>query len=197
MCPKCNSLQRHRLLWLFLNRRLDLNAKPMKLLHVAPEPLMQAIFAKRPNIVYLSTDFESPLAMERMDLTDIHKADGSFDAILCVHVLEHIPDDHKAMTELLRILKSGGWALLQCPVLWNREHTYEDNSITSPSDRLREFGQEDHVRIYGADYVDRLTAAGFRVERIAYARELGGEAIARYGLDAADDIVLCHKPVAV
>jgi len=197
MCPKCNSLQRHRLIWLFLNEQLGLQTQAVNLLHVAPEPLVHKLLKKRANVVYLSADLDSPLAMERMDLTDIHKPDNTFDAIICIHVLEHVPDDRKAMSELLRIMKPGGWALLQCPVDWQRATTYEDWSITAPADRLRAFGQEDHVRVYGCDYVQRLKAVGFDVERRPFARELGPAAAKRFGLDVNDDIVLCRKPTTL
>ena len=156
---------------------------------------MQKFFFGRPNIDYLSADLFSPLAMERIDLTDIRKADNSFDAIFCVHVLEHIPDDRKAMSEMRRVLRPGGWALLQSPVDWRRPATFEDWSITDPAKRLQYFGQEDHVRIYGSDYLDRLRSAGFEVDRIAFARELEGASAAKFGLDPGDDVVICRAPI--
>lgn len=195
LCPKCGSLPRHRLVWLFLERNPELLERRTRLLHIAPEPLMQKFFFGRPNVDYLSADLLSPLAMERIDLTDIRKPAGSFDAILCVHVLEHIPDDRKAMSEMRRVLSPGGWAILQSPVVWDRPTTFEDWTITSPAERLRNFGQEDHVRIYGADYLDRLRSSGFGVERRAFARELGASSVARFGLDISDDIVICRVPL--
>ncbi len=196
MCPKCGSLPRHRLLWLFLDRQPELLGRRIRLLHIAPEPLLQKQLSHRPNIDYLSADLCSPLAMERIDLTDIRKPAASFDAIVCVHVLEHIPDDRRAISEMRRVLSPGGWALLQSPVDWDRPSTFEDWSITSPAERLRHFGQEDHVRIYGADYVDRLQSSGFDVQRRAFARELDAASAARFGLDLSDDIVMCRVPPA-
>lgn len=197
MCPKCSSLPRHRLVWLFLERNPKLLKGRIRLLHIAPEPLLQKFFKRHLNIEYLSADLVSPLAMERIDLTDIRKPDSCFDAIFCVHVLEHIPDDRKAMSEMYRVLSPGGWAILQSPVDWNRPATFEDWSITDPAERFRHFGQKDHVRIYGSDYVDRLRSVGFEVERIAFARELEANLSAKFGLDLSDDIVICRVPSKV
>jgi SAM-dependent methyltransferase len=128
-----------------------------------------------------------------MDITDIPLDDGSFDMIVCSHVLEHVPDDRKAMRELFRVLRPGGWAVLQSPLDPARPHTYEDWSITAPQERQRAFGQHDHVRIYGRDYGDRLEEAGFRVERVNHLARLGPAAAVRYGLPAQEDIYVCHK----
>lgn len=148
------------------------------------------------NLDYISADLESPLATVRMDITNILFDDNTFDVILCVHVLEHVMDDRKAMRELYRVLKPGGWAILQSPVDPDYEKTFEDPDIVSPEDRERFFGQKNHVRIYGRDYKDRLEEAGFTVKVDGYIRESGADLIERYGLEEHDtDIYLCTKGV--
>ena len=156
---------------------------------------MEGFIRAHPNVDYVSGDIDAAAgAMEYVDLTDIQKPDASFDAIVCVHVLEHIPDDAKAMREMCRVLAPGGWALLQTPVDWSRDSTYEDFSLTTPEDRLKHYGQEDHVRIFGSDYIDRLENSGFAVERIPFVQAMSGPEQLRNGLvDPADDIVLCRS----
>ncbi len=155
-CPHCGSLERHRVLWLWLRDRVPAGAR---VLHVAPE-LGLAHRLKELSTNYLSVDLDSPHAMKRCDITAIPEPDASFDVVICNHVLEHIPDDRKAMRELRRVLTPGGLAVLQHPV-HDRPDTYEDAGVVDPASRLRVFGQEDHVRIYGWDMLDRLREAGF------------------------------------
>ena len=193
LCPKCNSLERHRLLWLYLAAEVDLDSRPLKLLHVAPEPIFASLLSGKVNIDYLSADLESPPAMVRMDLTDIDRPDDTFDAILCSHVLEHIPDDARAMSELYRVLRPGGWAILQHPVDNSRATTYEDFSVTDPAERERHFGQVDHVRVYGRNYADRLRLEGFIVQVVPYPRMLGTERVKRFALQEDEDVYLCTK----
>lgn len=181
LCPHCGSKKRHRLAWLFLKRRTNLfDGAPKRMLHVAPKNYFVKRFSRLPGVDYLSVDLESPLAMVRLDLTKISYEDGCFDLIYCSHVLEHIPDDRKAMAKLHRVLRPGGWALIQVPVFG--ETTYEDFSITTPEDRLRHFGQEDHVRKYGHDITERLRSAGFAVDEIYFQKELDREEVERYAL---------------
>lgn len=163
LCMRCNSLERHRLLWLYLNRKTDLfDGKPKQVLHVAPEPCLEGKFRQRLGAGYTTADLFNPRAMVRMDIMDIRFPDASFDVIYCSHVLEHVADDRKAIREFRRVLKRDGWAILLVPVLG--EKTFEDPSIVDPEERVRAYGQEDHVRLYGPDYVDRLRDAGFTVE---------------------------------
>jgi SAM-dependent methyltransferase len=155
-CPHCGSLERHRVLWMWLRDRVPPGAH---VLHVAPEPgLAQRLQELSTN--YLSVDLDSPHAMKHCDVTEIPEPDASFDVVICNHVLEHVSDDRKAMRELRRVLRPGGLAVLQHPV-HDRPDTYEDASVVDPGARLRVFGQEDHVRIYGWDMLDRLREAGF------------------------------------
>lgn len=192
-CPVCGSLERHRLLWLYLNERTDLFAPVRKrLLHVSPENVISKRLRKHPTIDYLSSDLESKQAMVQMDITAIEMDDDTFDVIICNHVMEHIPDDRRAMTELLRVLKPGGWAILQTPIVG--ESTYEDWSIQTPDDRQSVFGQRDHVRAYGRDYRDRLAAAGFDVLVDSFVRTMDSQTVTRLGLDTEEDIYFCRKP---
>jgi len=143
--------------------------------------------------MYISADLESPIAMVKLDITNIPFKDDSFDAILCSHVLEHIADDRKAMHELFRVLKPRGWAILQSPVNQKSSRTFEDPSVVSPEDRERIFGQHDHVRIYGRDYTDRLQSAGFTVKLDGYVKELGSDIIKRCSLKEDEVIYFCSK----
>lgn len=196
LCPRCGALERHRLIWLWLERETDLFRATKSVLHVAPEPFLQDALRGRVGTEYLSVDIESSLAMRRMDVTDLDLPDAHFDAVLCVHVLNHVPDDMAAIRELFRVTKPGGWALLQPPVHLDRPVTKEDASGTDPADRFRLFGPNDHVRIYGRDFFDRLRDGGWEVERLDFGRTLGTEAAQRYGLLPSEEIILGRRPLA-
>lgn len=162
MCPHCSALERHRFIWLYFNKRTDLfDGRTKEMLHVAPEMCLAHRLKAQLGKNYITADLIDPQAMVRMDITDIHFPDNSFDVIYCSHVLEHVPDDRKAMQEFHRVLKPSGWAILLVPITTDK--TIEDPSIIDPKERLRLFGQEDHVRRYGPDYIDRLREAGFKV----------------------------------
>lgn len=193
LCPACHSLERHRLQWLYFRERTNIFRDRLKVLHFAPEARLQEVLKVAPNLDYTSADLHSTLAMEKVDITEIPYEDGTFDVILCSHVLEHIPDDRKAMAELYRVMKPGGWAILQVPLDLSLEHTREDPSVTDPAERTRLFGQHDHVRMYGRDYIDRLRAAGFEVDVDSYVRQQGEDAIRRFGLVASEDVYYCTK----
>ncbi|MBW4496555.1 MAG: methyltransferase domain-containing protein [Oscillatoria princeps RMCB-10] len=194
ICPRCSSHERHRLLWLFLKNKTNLFDRNIKLLHFAPEYYFWLKFSTSPNLDYHSADLSSSLASSKMDITNILYEDNCFDAILCNHVLEHIMDDRKAMSELFRVLKPGGWAILQVPLDRQREKTFEDPQIVSPEEREKLFGQYDHVRMYGRDYKDRLEAVGFTVKVDDYVKEIEPDLIKRAGLDRNEDIYFCTKP---
>ncbi len=177
LCPICGSFDRERLLHLYLLHKTDIFEKPTKLLHVAPEAKLADILRVRANVNYLTADISPENVMVKMDITDIQFPDDSFDAIICNHVLEHIIDDGKAMSELYRTLKPGGWAILQVPISLTLEKTYEDFSLTTIRAREEAFGQGDHVRIYAQDYQDRLAQAGFKVnvfKWVTEAKNFGG-----------------------
>ncbi|NJK39150.1 MAG: methyltransferase domain-containing protein [Oscillatoriales cyanobacterium RM2_1_1] len=192
-CPRCVSRERHRLIWLYLETQTNFFRDRLKVLHIAPELLFQKKFVQMPNLDYISADLDSPLAMVKMDITQIPDQDNTFDVILCNHVLEHVPDDHKAMQELYRVLKPTGWAILQVPIDLNRETTFEDLSITDLAERERLFGQKDHLRWYGRDYADKLRAAGFTVKVDDYVNTLDGATIQHYGLRPDHKIYFCTK----
>ncbi len=190
-CPKCGSLERHRLIWLYLKDRTRLFDDELSLLHFAPEQLFQKIFCSLGNLSYVSADLHDRNAMLKMDITDIFFKDNVFDMILCSHVLEHVRDDRKAMSEMFRVLKPGGLLVAVVPI--DREQTLEDPSVTSPEERKRLFGLEDHVRRYGRDFVERLQQAGFSVKVIDYVAELGPELKDKYAL-VNMSIHCCVKP---
>ncbi len=165
LCPKCLSLERHRLLWLFFKDKTDLFTAEKKLLHIAPEQPFLERFKRMKNLDYTTGDLVSPIADVKMDILDIPFDENTFDVVICNHVLEHVESDIKAMKEVLRILKPGGWAILQVPINYSYQETHEDLSITDPKERERVFGQYDHVRWHGLDYGKRLASAGFTVEK--------------------------------
>jgi len=192
-CPGCSSLERHRLLWLYLTSELKILDSEIKLLNIAPDYATQIKLRRLTNVDYTSVDLESPLAMYTEDLTKLSFKDNTFDAILCYHILEHIENDKKAISELFRVLKPGGWAILQTPIDGDREHTFEEFTITSAEERKKAFGQSDHVRIYGRDYFLRLRNAGFMVQEVAFINKFSASEIARYVLDENETIYFCIK----
>ena len=192
MCGVCGSVERDRLMHLFISQKTDLfDGRPKRLLHIAPELTMRALFQSADNIDYLSADLSDVSAMEKMDITDISYSENTFDVIYCSHVLEHVPDDRKAMREFRRVLKPGAWAILHVPI--NADVTFEDPSVTDPKERERLFGQFDHVRRYGPDYADRLAESGFAVEKHQYADELGADVAKQCGLEPSETVFLCRK----
>ena len=193
-CPVCWSLERHRLINLYMTQKTDLlDGRRKRMLHVAPEPQLSWWFQAQPHIDYLSADLFAVNAMVKMDITDIQYPDDSFDVIYCSHVLEHVPDDRKAMREFRRVLRPGGWAILQVPI--TADVTFEDPTVTTPAERERLFGQHDHVRRYGPDYKDRLGDAGFSVTVDEFVRDMDDASIRRLGLMRSEDVYLCRKAV--
>ncbi len=196
-CPVCGSNNRERLLYLFLLHKTDIFKKPQKILHIAPEACVEDKLRNQAAVDYLTADLHSKNVMVRMDVTNIQFPDNSFDAIICNHVLEHIIDDRKAMSELYRTLKPGGWAILQVPFSLSLENTYEDFSITTATGREEAFGQWNHVRIYAKDYRDRLEQSGFKVnvfKWITEAENFGGHKN-RFGLDEEECVFMTSKHV--
>ena len=182
-CPSCGSLERHRLLWLWLERATDLFVRPQRVLHVAPESFLRDRLSAVHGGDYVHGDLNDPA--HPIDVMELPFTDGAFDVAICSHVLEHVPDDLRAVREFSRVLVPDGWAILDAPVDERREVTYEDPSITSPAGRRRHFGQWDHVRVYGRDYVDLLARGGFDV--VLPTVEFRGDEVARYGLRPAKD----------
>ncbi len=192
-CPQCGSLERHRALWLFMAARTDLLTAGLRVLHFAPMASLRDPLAAMPNLHYITADLDPRKADVAMDITDILFRDGAFDAVLCIHVLEHIDDDRRAMREIHRVLKPGGWAIVHSPVDANRYETLEDPAVTSPEERERLFGQSDHVRAYGRDFYDRLSEAGFDVTVDDYLRQLGPAMAERHRLRNETVFPMCRK----
>ena len=193
LSPSTLSLERHRLLWLYLKNETSWFSENLKVLHFAPEQAFYKRFRALPNIAYTTTDLNSPLADVKADICNLPFKDNSYDVILCNHVLEHIPDDTKAMQELYRVMKPGGWGIFQIPQDLNRTTTFEDNSITDKKARAKIFGQYDHVRIYGRDYFDKLRAIGFEVEEVNYTATLSDQDIEKFCLAKGEIIPLVRK----
>lgn len=194
LCPRCLALERHRMIWLWMERHTDLFDSRPRLLHIAPEVSLMRHFKPlyRGTEAYITADLESPLADMHFDVQHIPMEDRSVDVIICNHLLEHVEDDRRAMRELFRIMRPGGWGIMVVPEDRSRATTFEDDTITDPAERTRLFGQYDHRRIYGRDYDDRLREAGFIVERVAFAEMLTAEERRLYAV-GNDDLVVVHK----
>ena len=193
LSPSTYSLERHRLLWLYLKNETSFFKAKLKVLHFAPESALMNRFKKLKNISYDTIDLNSPIADIKADICDLPFLDNSYDFILCNHVLEHIIDDNKAMKELYRVLKKNGIGIFQVPMDYNRNTTFEDFSVTNKKERNKLFGQYDHVRIYGLDFFDRLQKAGFSVERCEYTSKLSKEDIIKFCLPKKEIIPICRK----
>lgn len=216
LSPSTLSLERHRLLWLYLQNETNFfpkktNSNPskngvnnfdskdtesssaLKVLHFAPEQEFYKRFKKQPNLDYTTTDLLSPLADVKADICNLPFDDNTYDIIFCNHVLEHIPDDTKAMQELYRIMKPGGWGIFQIPQDLNREKTFEDNTIIDKKERAKIFGQYDHVRVYGRDYFDKLRSIGFKVDEVDYTKTLSPELVEKYCLAKGEILPVVYK----
>jgi SAM-dependent methyltransferase len=194
LCPGCLTLERHRALWLFLRQRTDLfTRQKADVLHIAPEQPLLPHFRRQRNLRYVTADLVSPLADVKCDITAMPFADASYDVILCNHVLEHVDDDAKAMSELYRVLRPGGWAVLQVPIDYARPTTLEDPSIITEADRVKHYWQKDHVRLYGLDYADKLRAVGFIVTMDDLVPAMPAAKRERYRLQSTEYIPFCRK----
>jgi len=202
-CPRCYSKDRDRLIHLYFEIKSNIFTVPQKVLHIAPEAWLKELFQALPHIHYTNgvKDAESmgyyyDRRTRDLDITDLEMKDNFYDVIVCNHVLEHIPDDIKAMKEIYRVLKPGGWAVLQVPYSNVLESTYEDKTIVKLEQRAKFFGQFDHVRIYAKDYVKRLESVGFKVELFNPVNEdWGNNYIEKYGLNTKEDLFVAHKPM--
>ncbi len=200
-CLNCDSLERHRLLWLYFKDSTTLfDDRKKKLLHFAPEEMFYNVFSRDSNIEYIGCDlfpeiynYGGPVKITKADITSIPFESDSVDVVLCNHVLEHIPDDRKAMREVRRVLKPGGWCILQVPIDYKRKETYEDFSITTRAGRKKAFGKTDHVRVYGQDYKDRLSEAGFSVKEDRFVEKFSADERHRFGIKNDELIYYCVK----
>jgi SAM-dependent methyltransferase len=195
VCPRCGAQERHRALWLYMRERTDLFSRNISILHWAPEYALQRSLSQLPNAAYVSADLEGGEAMQHMDITDVPFKDEAFDLIVCVHVLEHVGDDRRAMREMARVLRPGGSAMILVPIVLEQP-TLEDPAITAPEDRKRHYWQADHVRLYGGDFRDRLAEEGFEVTVDSWIRTLDQATLDRHGLFPLEDIYVCAKPSA-
>lgn len=193
LSPSTLSLERHRLLWLYLKDKTDFFISQKKVLHIAPEQCFLNRFKKLKNLDYITADLYSPIADVKADICNLPFKNNEFDVIFCNHVLEHIENDNKAMSELYRVLKPNGFGIFQIPQDLTREKTYEDFTITSPKERAKHFGQYDHVRIYGKDYFNKLRSAGFKVDEINYSAEIDDNLVKKYCLVKNEILPVCYK----
>ena len=193
LSPGTLSLERHRLLWLYLNNETNFFSKTLKVLHIAPEQCFYNLFKNLKNINYTTFDLNSPLADIKGDICNLPFKENSFDFILCNHVLEHINDDKKAMKELYRVLNKNGTAILQVPINQKSSKTFEDSSIVDKKERIEKFGQYDHIRLYGLDYFKKLKSFGFKVDPLKYSKEFTESEIIKYGLIKDEIIPVCKK----
>ena len=195
LSPSTLSLERHRLMWLFLKDETKFfkSKEKLKVLHIAPEQCFLDIFRNQDNLEYITSDLESPIADVKADICDLPFKDNEFDVVFCNHVLEHIPDDTKAMQELFRVLKNGGFGIFQIPQDLSRATTFEDDSITDKKQRAEIFGQYDHVRVYGRDYFNKLREIGFRVDEVDYTKKIAPEKLERFCLMKGEILPVCYK----
>ncbi|MCQ4034823.1 class I SAM-dependent methyltransferase [Kaistella montana] len=193
LSPGTLSLERHRQMWLYLQNETDFFTKNYKVLHIAPEQEFLRKFRKMENLEYISADLFSPIVDVKADILDLPFEDESFDVIFCNHVLEHIEDDTKAMSELYRVMKKGGWGIFQVPMKNSLEKTYEDFSIKDPKERQKHFGQYDHVRWYGIDYFERLQSVGFQTDVNFYSKKFSSEEREKFGLNENEILPIVKK----
>ncbi|MEO9966433.1 MAG: methyltransferase domain-containing protein [Reichenbachiella sp.] len=194
LCPNCLALERHRLMWLYLKEKTNFFDPGREVLHIAPELCFIKRFEKMHGDQYITADLESPLAKVKMDIHQMPFEDNRFDVAFCNHVMEHVADDIQSMREIYRVLKPGGWAIIQIPIFHPvPEVTVEDPSVTDPKEREKLYGQDDHVRLYGKDYPDRLRKAGFTVIEDDFVNSLSPVLQQKYALPKDEIIHLCKK----
>lgn len=195
LAPNSISLERHRLIWLYLKQKTSFFTSNIRFLHIAPEFCFIKRFKRVKTIDYITADLNSPWADVKMDVHDIPFGANEFDVVMCNHVLEHVEDDKKVMSEFFRVMKKGGWGIFQVPIDYSRENTFEDPSITDPKEREKHYWQSDHLRLYGIDYGRRLEQAGFEVVEDDFVKQLDPTLVERYALPKEELIYLCKKPM--
>lgn len=193
LAPDSLSLERHRLIWLYLKNETNFFTDRLRFLHLAPEYCFLRLFRRMENLDYVTGDLISPWADHHFDAHQIPFEDESFDVVMANHLLEHVDDDKQVMAECYRILKQNGWAIFQVPIDYNNAITLEDKSITDPEERERLYWQRDHVRLYGRDYPERLRAVGFDVTEDNYQERIGSEAAQRFALMPGEKVYFCKK----
>lgn len=191
-CPSCGAITRQKLLVHALKEHAPNAGRDLQTLYFAPDPGPMAWLAQAGRFVVTTTDYSAPDVDVHWDITDIPQRDDSYDVILCSHVLEHVPDDRRAMSELHRILSPGGTLFFQVPYARDKARTDEEPTLTDPEERTRRFGQFDHIRLYGRDLLDRLQEAGFDVSAVTAEDRFGADQMARFGL-WNDVLFICTK----
>lgn len=204
-CPNCKTLERYRLLYLYLFQETDFFEGQYSVLDIGPLEGFSQVCRGHPNLKYISIDLISPKAMVKMDARRLGIANESMNCVICYHILEHIPDDHVVLAELFRVLKPKGKIFLQVPINIDSPKTFYD-PLTAPEDREKVYGQKDHVRIYGNDFQTYVEQAGFQVQRISYVNKFTPDQQRLMGLKntyrlslyrTCDDIFVAEKPVAL
>lgn len=192
-CPVCASMRWQRFAWVFLKNQTNLfNGMPKKMLHIAPEMAFEPRLKEIAYLDYLTADLYNPKVMLKMDITDIPFPNNSFDAIFCSHVMEHVPDDKKALSEFVRVLSSGGWAVFLVPIRMD-QLTDEDLEVSDPKEREKRFGQHDHVRFYGWDFEERLKEAGFQVKVVKAGDVMAANEFEQIGINEEEVLFYCQK----
>jgi SAM-dependent methyltransferase len=183
LAPHSLSLERHRAVWCYLQRYTDFFQAPARMLHLAPEYCFLVRWKRLPQLEYVTGDLNSPWADHHFDVHQIPFPNDHFDLLMANHLLEHVRDDHAVLREMYRVLKPGGWGILQVPIDYSTAATAEDPTITDPAVRERLYWQRDHVRLYGyEDYPERLRKAGFEVSCVDLEEMLGSALFERYAL---------------
>ena len=193
LCPRCLSLERHRLIWLYLQKKTNVFTQTTKMLHIAPEQSFFKRFKKIETLTYHTGDLESPIADFHFDIHEIPFEENTYDFVMCNHVLEHVKDEFMATSEIFRVLKPGGWAILQVPINLKFDVTYEDSSIVDSQERETHFGQYDHVRWHGKDYAKRLEKSGFKVEELDFVNEFSVNEIEKMRLPKDEILYIARK----
>lgn len=193
LAPHSMSLERHRLIWLYLKQKTNFFTAPKTVLHIAPEYCFIKRFKRMQNLKYTTADLISPWADVKMDVQNVPFPDSNFDVVLCNHVLEHVDSDIKAMHEIYRVLKPNGFAILQVPMDLTLQTTLEDPSYNTPELREKYYKQRDHLRLYGQDYATRLRSAGFAVTEDNFVKTLTPELVERYALPKDEILYVCTK----
>jgi len=180
-------------MWLFLKNETGFFIEKLKVLHIAPEQCFHKKFRAMPNLYYITADLESPLADVKLDVQKMPFDNSTFDVVICNHVLEHVEDDHKALSEIYRVLKPGGYSIMQVPFNSSMEKTLEDPSVNDPAERERLFRQKDHLRLYGLDYTARVQQAGFKIKDKNYIEKVDEVTRQRYRLPQFEFMYAFHK----
>lgn len=193
IAPDSMSLERHRLMWLFMKEKTNFFTAELKFLHIAPEYCFIKIFKGMKNLDYITADLISPWADVKMDVHEIPFDENSFNVVICNHVLEHVEDANKVMKEFYRVMKPGGWGIFQVPIDINNKVTIEDKNIIDPNERERLYWQSDHLRLFGLDYGKKLSEAGFKVTESDFINELSEDLVERYALPKGEIVYFCQK----